>query len=57
MKDAALQKEEHEKESIIRLSRSDLYFKANYPKENPKGSIESITDALKHIGVFDGIRV
>ena len=37
-------------------NRSEMILTAHYPAENPKGSIEGITEALSQIGVFDEIK-
>jgi len=37
----------------IKLSNSEIFFSVIYPEENPPDAIESITDALAHIGIFD----
>jgi len=46
------------KAETIKLSHSsEIEFRCYYPLENPKGSIGSITDALRHVGVFDGVNL
>lgn len=32
-----------------------LTIRCHYPKRNPPNAVEIITDALAHIGIFDGL--
>ena len=34
---------------------NEYHFKCKFPKKNPDGSLEFITNALAHLGVFKGI--
>jgi hypothetical protein len=39
-----------------KLSTKNMVFIDHFPEENKEGSIECITDALFHIGIFEGIK-
>ncbi|MDD3066322.1 MAG: hypothetical protein PHO48_00610 [Candidatus Gracilibacteria bacterium] len=36
-------------------NRSEIILRAHYPEDNPKETLEGITNALSQMGVFDGI--
>ena len=40
-------------ELISTTYKSTMWGREHYPVENPPGSIETITRALEHLGVFD----
>ena len=44
-------------ETIRVSSSSEISFVCLYPEDNPKDYIESISDAMKHIGIFDNVTV
>lgn len=47
----------HEASEFIKISKKNyLVFNCHYPEENPPDAVESITDALAHVGAFDGIK-
>ena len=43
------------KDDVYSTPFCDLRFKCNYPDENPEGTIDNITSALNHLGIFEGI--
>ena len=52
-----MQKIKETKNSITYRSNKGyiLQMHCNYPKKNPRGVIEAITDVLTHLKVFDGL--
>lgn len=47
----------HQAETVKISPFSEIDFVCHYPQENPKDFIESITDAMSYIGLFDHIKV
>lgn len=53
-----MQKIKETKNSITyKLNRGDIYhIQCHYSRKNPVNTLEAITDALAHVGAFEGMR-